>query len=1148
MMRSFSAVARTTTALFSMMLCGIAFAQRPVRPTPNTAKPRPTTRRSTQYKTPADMAMIPYLKAHLKATSGSVSGMSSNDVRPMTTTPYTATPNFAGYVNAPNFPARNTASLAQGIFDTGVTAELLGDFNKDGKQDVAVIQEDGTLNILLGDGAGNLAAPVSYLNPNQSTTNVYTANVADINGDGAPDVVAFDYANNSMITWLNLGNGTFNAAVTTPLDMTYGYAGIVYVADVNGDGKADLIYTTTVSQSNTSTTIALEVQLGAGDGTFGTAAAAKVQQLTIPTSVQLPSVAGIAMADLNGDGKLDLVLGLPENTGGGGTWVVATMLGNGDGTFSTLGATQAISAPAFADVFGNVDFNTTGIYIADVNGDKKLDVVSDLDGTLYVALGNGDGTFGAAVTSDVSAIAGTYTSALLDLNGDGKLDWVTAGGTMGEYIGNGDGTFTGPAVNNQFIVDSPGYSSLLAADFNGDGITDIALLGSDYKQVSLFFGNGKTGLSGAPLITAISDPLGIDTDLVASGKYTSSGFSNPLFIYENQITGTGYQLYTGVSDGKGNFTSVQSLAAGVPADLEYIQPFHADFNGDGLEDLAYANATGDILVALSNGDGTFGTPKSIGLPAAVCPEYYGAAGDINGDGIVDLVIPYGGDAACTYMSGGAPSGYWVALGKGDGTFQTPVFTVFGTELYSVNLADLNGDGNLDLLINDAPLVIGFGFQVSFVPGNGDGTFNAANPTVVESSYVVSNVTTGDINGDGKQDIVLSEEEVYGSDTTTGGILTITGNGDGTFNKPSLIASGNWFLGLQTADMNNDGNPDIVATLYQTPGQPVDYYGMVTLLGYGNGQFTGPYNSLESLGSTLPLVGNFYNDGSVDVMTETGYGPALFIGQGGASLALTTSGASIPFGQAETLTATIAATLTGRPAATGIVSFYDGTTLLGTGTLNAGVATFTTASLATGNHSITAVYAGDGNYNPATSAATTVTVTALAPAFTLAGTPAALSLGSGANGVVTLNLAANASFSGAITLTCTGAPSNATCAINPGSVTLAAGQSGTATLVIGTTTARADVRGAAAPWGTTGAVASLAALCFILFGRRKRMRMLGALGLGVMLSIGTILTGCSGGGPTAPATGKTSFTVTVTATPASGVSASAQTTTIDVTVN
>ncbi|HEX4319792.1 MAG TPA: FG-GAP-like repeat-containing protein [Acidobacteriaceae bacterium] len=1152
MLQLFPAGARTTAALFTMMLSGIGFAQRPVRPAPPQAQTPPVTALQKRYKTPADQLFIPYLKAHLK--NAPTSTLSTDAIYPKATSDV-VTPNFGGYVNAPMFAARNTASLAAGIFDTGVVAEVEGDFNKDGKPDIAVLQEDGTLNILTGDGAGNLSAPISYFNPNQATTNVSVAYAADVNGDGALDIVAFDVANNAMITWLNLGSGQFNAAVTTQLDTTFGYAGMVYVADVSSDGKADLIYPTTVSQSNTSTTIELEVQLGAGDGTFGKPSAAIVQKYTIPASVSLPQVAGMAMGDINGDGKLDLALGINEDFGTTGTYFVTTVLGNGDGTFSPLGKPQLISAPVVGYPQGRgylVPFATSGIYLQDVNGDNKLDVVSDLNGILYTVPGNGDGTFGTALSSSDSAVVDPSSSVILDVNGDGKPDFVTAGGTLAVLLGNGDGTFAAPAAGNQYIIDPAGYGSLLTGDFNNDGKQDVALLGGDYKQVSLFFSNG-TNLRGAPLVTANNDPQGIATELVASGKYTNSGYQSPLFLYENLATGAA-QIYTGVNDGKGNFTSVQALAGGVPADLEFVQTFHADFNGDGLEDIAYSNTTGDILVALSKGDGSFGTPKSIDLPAAVCPEYYGAAGDINGDGKVDLVIPYGGDIACGQLSGGA-SGYWVALGNGDGTFGKPVFTTFGSELYSVTLADINGDGALDLLINDVPFINGFAYQLSYAPGNGDGTFG--NSLVVESSYVVSDVATADINGDGKLDIVLSAEEVAGSDITTGGIVTITGNGDGTFNLPSMVTAGDFFLGMQVTDMNGDGNPDIVATLNQTFGQPVENYGMVTWLGLGNGQFAGPINQLESLGSTFPQVGTFYNDGAVDVMTETGYGPALFIGQGGSSITITASAPAINFGDSETLTASVAASLAGRPAATGTVSFYDGVMLLGTAALTSGSATFAPATLGTGTHTFKAVYAGDTNYNPATSGTTAVIVSALSPAFTIAGTPATVSVTGGSQSVVTLSLAANASFSGAVTLSCSGMPTDGTCAVNPGSVTLAAGGSSTATLVIGTTATHAGLQHTSSPWEAPATGASLAAVFGIFFIRRKRIRqmsafMMSALGLGILLSISIFLAGCGSSGNSKEKSALTvmpgTYTVTVTAASASGSTAATQTTTVSVTVN
>jgi hypothetical protein len=160
-------------------------------------------------------------------------------------------------------------------------------------------------------------------------------------------------------------------------------------------------------------------------------------------------------------------------------------------------------------------------------------------------------------------------------------------------------------------------------------------------------------------------------------------------------------------------------------------------------------------------------------------------------------------------------------------------------------------------------------------------------------------------------------------------------------------------------------------------------------------------------------------------------------------------------------------------------------------------------------------------------------------------------------VVTLNLAANASFSGAVTLTCSGMPTNGTCAVNPGSVTLAAGGSSTATLVIGTSATHAELERNSSPWGVPATGASLAAVFGIFFIRRKRIRemsalMRSALGLGILLAVSTFLAGCGSSGNAKDKSALTvtpgSYTVTVTATPASGSTAAAQTATVAITVN
>jgi hypothetical protein len=261
--------------------------------------------------------------------------------------------------------------------------------------------------------------------------------------------------------------------------------------------------------------------------------------------------------------------------------------------------------------------------------------------------------------------------------------------------------------------------------------------------------------------------------------------------------------------------------------------------------------------------------------------------------------------------------------------------------------------------------------------------------------------------------------------------------------------------------------------------------------------------------------------------------------------VTTSGTAINYGDTETLTATVAASMSGRPAPTGSISFYDGSTLLSTATLSGGSATFSTAELAVGTHSIATVYSGDANFNPnASSAAVSVSVATLPPAFTMAGTPNSLSLTRGQNGVVTLTLAANATFSDTVNLACSGAPQDATCTVNPASVKLTPGGSVSASVVIGTTTARSASSLPETPSGKTSGLVSLAGLLCLICGWRSRKSLLLIVPVVVLVLATMGVVGCGGSSTPTAATG--SYTITVTATPGSG--GTAQTVSIPVNVN
>jgi arabinogalactan endo-1,4-beta-galactosidase len=241
------------------------------------------------------------------------------------------------------------------------------------------------------------------------------------------------------------------------------------------------------------------------------------------------------------------------------------------------------------------------------------------------------------------------------------------------------------------------------------------------------------------------------------------------------------------------------------------------------------------------------------------------------------------------------------------------------------------------------------------------------------------------------------------------------------------------------------------------------------------------------------------------------------------------------GSSVTLSATVTGAA-GNPSPTGQVTFLDGTTMLGNSTLSAGVATFTTSSLAVGSHSLTASYAGDANNAPSTSNTVTLTVTG-APAFSISLSPASATVASGGSATATVSITPTNGFSAATTLACSGLPSFATCAFSPASVTPGAAAA-TSTLTIATNVQTASIGHETTPANRSnrsvgsGAMLAVLLLPLMLFDRRRRklwLRVCGCVFVGVLLMQG--LTGCSGnsGMSNSSTTPAGQYTITITAT-------------------
>ena len=1054
---------------------------------------------------------------------------------------------------------------SQVVYNVGGVPDsvVVGDFNHDGCPDIIAttpyVEGPITRNKiaeLIGNCGGTFST-ASYFSTGEAPLGIA---VGDFDNDGWPDVVTANNGGSSVSVLMNS-----HAGFASAVNYLVGNAPMsVAAADFNSDGKLDLAVTNSCGNDPNcalSSRGTVAVLIGNGDGSFQQPASSlDVGYLPRP----------IAAADLNGDNKIDLAVGnFSDNS-------VTVLIGKGNGSFST--GVEYQSGP----------WEPYGIVTADFNKDGKVDLAVSNAGasSVSILLGTGSAKFPQHVEYWAGNGAGALVSA--DFNADSNTDLAVPDlgwsdrpdNKLSLLLGTGHGTFRSHVLYATDI--NPG--AIATGDFNGDGIADLVVgedpgvpesPGCGCSKISVLLSKADNTYQ-----NYVDYPTGRFPVAVAVADFNGDGISD--VAVANHGTTVSPENSVGILLGNmdGTLTQQADYVAGInPVDL-----IAADVNKDGKVDLIVSNQ-GDktVGVLLGNGGGSFQSQVSyplMGSPKAL------AIGDVNGDGIVDVAVTQPADNVVS-----------VLIGKGDGTFGSAAAFGAGKEPVSVGIDDFNHDGNLDMAIANKGDP-----AISVLLGNGNGTFQA--PVSYSTSSTSfnnepSSIITTDLNADGIIDLLVSIKQDNGA-------LLFLGKGDGTFSKtPTLYGTGWQPMAMAVRDLNGDGAMDILSANSAAHSISVIVNAGGTLVSPGVSPPNPTYGETITLSAAVnaslpwrpgPTGDVSFSDGNSQLGTVTLKGDtASFtvsdLGAGNHSLSavylgdsnflrhattaltqtitkatttttLTSSANPSNASQQVTFTATVVPQYSGAPS--GKVKFFDGSTSLGDATLSGGVANFATSALSAGSHDITASYAADSNFLTSISPVVTQVVNAVANQdfqMTADAMSAAMTAGQSANSLV--HITSVNGFSGDVVLSCSVSPAPVkapVCSLNPSSVT-ASGTGATSTLTIKTTAPQS----ALLLHRHTGQhdklinVAWLPILGMAFLGlnvgsRRSRKHILMGICIGLLLVVSLMLQlGCGGGSSSAPpntGTGGTpagAYTVTVTGKYGTGTGALSHQTALTITV-
>lgn len=646
--------------------------------------------------------------------------------------------------------------------------------------------------------AGSAAAAVPYADFSLPVNDFPQGiSAGDCNDDLLPDLLVADQGSDDVTILRNIEDGNF--AYLTSVAITSAPRAAV-CADFNKDGLTDIA---AVSRGNATLTIYKKKDTGG-----------YTSLVTVPVGNQ-PNA--LAAKDLNEDGNMDaVVVNSKSNT-------LTILLGDGAGAFplvNTIGLPSAATSP-------------TGLAVADFNLDGHLDlaVAARGDGAPVVLI------YLAAVDGVTMKATGTFTLspivvpsppdpralATADLDKDGRPDLglLSTDSTVTLYLG----TNTGGFVNGGVFNVRPNAQGLTFADFDGDTLQDAALTFSDTNSVQVLLATGPAQFpsAGSGPSSVVVNPLG---KMAARSSLTDEGLPITDLLSSNVTTRALESV--GMSD-PGTLAVAPLLAlASPPVAVEL-----ADMNGDGLQDA--------VVVA----SGKHGLELSI-LPGNATGGYDPAPTDLGtcGDGIAQ------GTELCDDGN----------VKNGDGCSKACA-PELGRKLYSLDAADVNADGNQDLVV-----VAGMG-DLMVLLGDGAGRFTSVRK--LQRVRAKTGAVVGDFDADGFSDIIVMPRS-----RSVKGLSLLANDGTGQFTTVLIPVTAKLGTQMLSADLDRNGFLDLAVTSLDKQS------GIVVLLNDGTGILTNVGTVPAPKGIAKLAAADFDEDGWLDLLatfTSTKQSALVFSG-------------------------------------------------------------------------------------------------------------------------------------------------------------------------------------------------------------------------------------------------------------------------------